>query len=159
MIKAILTFEILGKPPEHIVQSLKEMIKKMGGQEGINIVNNKIHEPHQIEEEGKKTEFFTTFAEVEIEVETMNLLLLIVLNMFPSHVEIISPSEMSFKNFELGSILTDVTVKMHRYDEIAKGVLIERQGILGKLKEVEDRARETEERCRELEKEIIKKNK
>ncbi len=156
MIKSLLTFEILGKPPEHIIKSLEEMIKKLGEQEGVTILNNKIREPKEVEENNQKTGVFTTFAEVEIEVKDINLLLLIVLNMFPAHVEILSPSEFNFKNFELSSILTDVTVKMHRYDEIAKGVLIERQNILGKLKEAENRAKESEERCRELEKEMNK---
>ncbi len=149
-INAIFTFEILGKPPEHIAETLSLLIDKLGEQKGIKIKDRKIHEPKEIEREGKSQGFFTTFAEVEVEAENMNLIIGITLNMLPSHVEIISPTEFRFKSFELSSLLTELTIKIHKYDEISKAMLFERKNILNRL-------RESEERCRELEKEISEK--
>ena len=146
-ITALFTFEILGKPPEHIVETLEKLIEQLGKQKGVKIKNKIIHEPKEIEQEGKKTGLFTTFAEVEIQTEDIKLILAITLNMLPAHVEIVEPMEFHLKNFELSSLLTELTVKIHKYDEIAKAILIERNTLLNKLKD-------TEERCRELEKEI-----
>ncbi|MEK6872379.1 MAG: hypothetical protein AABW90_00015 [Nanoarchaeota archaeon] len=155
-IKALFIFEILGKPAEHIKKSLEELIDKLGKQKGIQIIKKQIHEPKKLDEESKKGKtivgegLFTTFAEVELITENVNIMLAIVLNMLPAHVEIIEPSEYSFKNFELSSLLTELTVKIHKYDEIAKVLMFERKNILDKLSE-------TEERVRELEKEIKEK--
>ena len=152
-IRSLFIFEILGKPAEHIKKSLEELIEKLGKQKGIQIVKKQVHEPKKLDEESKKGKvivgegLFTTFAEVEIITENISLVLGIVLNMLPSNVEIIEPNEYRFKNFELSSLLTELTVKIHKYDEIAKILMFERKNILDKL-------RETEERVRELEKEI-----
>jgi len=54
----------------------------------------------------------------------------------PSHVEIIEPEEIRFKNFEMSGLLSDLTIKMHRYDEIAKILTVERNMLIGKLKEL-----------------------
>lgn len=151
-ITALFTFEILGKPPEHIRQTLEQLIDTLSKQKGIEIKNKIIHEPKEIEDkENQPQGIFTTFAEVEVQTDNMNLILGITLNMLPAHVEIIEPGEYKFKNFELSSLLTELTIKIHKYDEIAKAILIERNTILNKLKDAE-------ERCRELEKEIKDKN-
>jgi len=147
-IKASFIFEILGKPPEHVKETLELLIDKLGEQKGINILNRIIHEPTLVKkEEGQIEGLYTTFAEVEIRVNDIKLLIAIVLNMLPSHVEITEPSELKFKNFQLSAILTELTLKMHKYDEISKAVLIERSSVMKRLQE-------TEERCKELEKEI-----
>lgn len=49
----------------------------------------------------------------------------------PSHIEILSPSGIEIKNFELNEILNELVIKLHKYDEIAKNLMIER-GILAK---------------------------
>src|SRR3989344_4355965 len=147
-IKASFIFEILGKPPEHVKKTLELPNEKPGEQKGINILNRIIHEPTLVKkEEGQIEGLYTTFAEVEIRVNDIKLLIAIVLNMLPSHVEITEPSELKFKNFQLSAILTELTLKMHKYDEISKAVLIERSSVMKRLQE-------TEERCKELEKEI-----
>ena len=154
-VKALFIFEILGRPPEHIKKSLEELIDKLGKQKGIQIIKKQIHEPKKLDEESKKGKtivgegLFTTFAEVELITENVNIMLAIVLNMLPAHVEIIEPSEYSFKNFELGSLLTELTIKIHKYDEIAKVLMFERKNILDKLYETEERVRELEKEIRE----------
>ena len=146
-IKAMFTFEIMGKPPEHIVKTLEDIVEQLGKQKGIEIINKVIHDAKPLERDGEKTDMFTSFIEVELEAENINLILGIVLHMLPAHVEIIEPMEYRFKNFELSSLLSELTVKIHKYDEIAKAIMIERDGLLKRLKEAE-------ERCRELDKEI-----
>ncbi len=146
-IKAMFTFEILGKPPEHIIETLEKLVEELGKQKGVEILNKVIHEAKPLEKDGERTEMFTSFTEVELEAENINIILAIVLHMLPAHVEIIEPMEYKFKNFELSSLLSELTVKIHKYDEIAKGIMIERNNLIGRLKE-------SEERCRALEDEV-----
>ena len=147
-IRTLFIFEILGKPAEHIKESLVKLVEGLEKQKGIEIVRREIHEPKKAEskdEDGKmivSDDLFSTFAEVEVETEDINLILAIVLNMLPAHVEIIEPSEYKFKNFELSSFLSELTVKIHRYDEMAKVMLFERDNLLRKLQFTEQKLKE-----------------
>ncbi len=141
IIRTLFIFEILGKPAEHIKKSLEELVGKIDAQDGIEVVRKKIHEPKKAESKDKdgkiivSPDLYSTFAEVEIVTENIQLILTIVLNMLPAHVEIIEPSEYTFKNFELSSLLSDLTVKIHRYDEMAKIMMIDRKNLLRKLED------------------------
>ncbi len=155
-IRAFFIFEMLGRPAEHLKESLNKLIDQLGKQKGIEIVKKEVHEPKKLDEKDKNGKvitgenLFTSFCEIEILANNLNLIFAIIFNMLPSHVEIIEPEEYRFKNFELSSLLTDLTVKLHKYDEIAKVLMFERKNLLDKLSE-------TEERVTELEKEIKEK--
>jgi hypothetical protein len=142
-LKSRFIFEILGRPPEHIKLSLEGFINKLGEQKGIKIINSKIHEPKPVENENSN-DLFTTFAEVELETDNLNAVFGIVLNMLPAHAEIIEPEELRLNNFDLSFILSDLSVKLHKYDEIAKGVLLERNSWINKIKEMEQKIMELE---------------
>lgn len=153
-IKSLFIFEIMGRPPEHIKKSLGELIYNLGKQKGIQIIRKEIHEPKKLEENKKVKvisgdDFFTTFAEVELIADNIDLVYAIVLNMLPAHIEITEPSEYRFSNFELSSMLTDLAVKIHKYDEIAKVLMIERKNFLDKLRDSENRIRELENKINE----------
>jgi hypothetical protein len=137
-IKAILIFEILGAPKEHIVKALDEHVSVLGKDKGIFIIRKKIHEPKEIENEGPKG-LYTTFAEVEIVVDGLDLLFMIVHNMLPSSIDIIEPESMNLKNHQANSILSDLTLKLHRYDEVAKTILLERNSLNNRIKELEEK--------------------
>jgi hypothetical protein len=152
-IKTLFIFEILGKPAEHIKDSLNKMVDQLGEQKGLEVVRRVVHEPKLIEDDGKsdskleklekenyvKQGMYSTFAEVEVETENINLIMAIVLNMLPSHVEILQPSEFSLNNTELSGLMSELTVKMHKYDEITKVLMLEKDYLIKKLKEAEDK--------------------
>ncbi len=142
-IKALFIFEILGRPPEHIKETMELLVDKLGELEGVEINSKKIHEPKLIEKEGVK-DLFSAFSEVEILGEDLNAILNVVFHAMPSHVEILSPNELKFKNFDLSSMLSALTVKLHRYDEIAKISIIEKNMLTKKLKEMEEKVGELE---------------
>jgi len=131
-VKALLIFEILGKPPEHIVITLEQLIDRLGENKGIKVTDRKVHEPHPVERKDDKGDIidkveglFSTFAEVEVEVDGLNLLL--------------EPAEFRLKNFELTNLLSEIVVRMHKYDEIAKAILIERDGLVKELEKLKGR--------------------
>ena len=133
-IRAVFIFEIMGRPKEHIVVALEQFIENLSKIKGLTIAKKKIHEPKEVEgAEG----FFTTFAEVEVVVPDISLIFVVTFNMFPSHVEIIEPEELVLSNFEVGSIVSDLALKLHKYDELAKGLVMERENLIKKLKELD----------------------
>lgn len=128
-----LILEILGRPAEHIVQGLKMIIDKMKTEKGVKIQHFKIMEPTK----AKDTEdLFTTFAEVEVELEDMNSLFLIVFNYMPSNIELISPENITLNNNDLNHAVNQIVQRLHQYDSVAKGLMNEREFLVQKLREV-----------------------
>ncbi|MBD3252142.1 hypothetical protein GF386_00230 [Candidatus Pacearchaeota archaeon] len=138
-IKARFIFEILGRPPEHIKETLEKVVDTLGKQEGVKILEKKVHEPKLLEKENVEN-MFTTFSEVEVEVDNLNLVFLIVLNMLPSNVEITEPSELKTTNFDLTAILSDLAIKIHKYDEIAKALTLQRNQLINKINQMTDKS-------------------
>ncbi|MEK6859594.1 MAG: hypothetical protein AABX54_02155 [Nanoarchaeota archaeon] len=131
-IRVLLIFEILGRPPEYIKKALDDFIETLREKNGIEIVCKTIHEPKLLEDKDS-SDLFTTFAEVEVILDNVGLLFSIVLNMLPSTIEIIQPEELKLSNFQLNSVLSELAVKLHKYDEIAKTVSVERENLINEL--------------------------
>src|SRR3989344_5187855 len=96
-IKVFLIFEMLGRPVEHLKKTLSDFIDKLGKEE-----------------------------EVEIEFKDMPSLYKIVFTYMPSHIEIVEPEELRIKNFDLNLLMNELIRRLHQYDEIVKGLAIER---------------------------------
>ena len=137
-IKALFIFEIMGKPPEHLKTALEEYIKKLGENKGVNVTRKEIHEPKPVEKEGGEG-LFTTFAEVEVIVDNLNLIFEITLNMLPAHAEIIEPDNIILKNFDLSGVISNLSIRLHKYDEIAKTITIEKSILLKRLEEMQEK--------------------
>lgn len=128
-IEAVLVLEILGRPPEHLNATLKSIIEdKMKKEKGVNVKNYKINEPVLMK--GQK-DFYTTFAEIELEVDNPFILCLLVFGYMPAHVEIINPEKINLTNEQFSGILNELTARLHGYDELARVMQIEK-GILEK---------------------------
>ncbi len=115
-VKAILIIEIAGRPKEHLVGALKEHIAKFNQIKDVELVSESYSEPKQVENK----DFYTCFAEIEIEVENFNKLTEVVFDFMPASVEVIKPDKVSFDLVDATSFLNNLSGRLHRYDEIAK---------------------------------------
>lgn len=157
-IKALLVYEILGRPPEHIKTALEDFVERLNQQKGLKVESRKIHEPTPCEDE-HADDLFTTFAEVELSIEDLGLLFGVIYNTLPASVEIIEPSELNIKNFDLSSIATDLTLKLHKYDEVAKTISIEKAGLIKIVRELQEEVERLKGNGEEIIEEEIKENK
>jgi len=132
-ITAVMILEIIGKPAEHLVKTLEEIIKELGNEKGVKINNKKINEPTELKD---RKEFFTTFAEIEVEVEEALQLAILMFKYMPAHVEIVSPESINLTNNEYSDILSELTRRLHKYDEVARVVQMEKGILEKKLKDV-----------------------
>jgi hypothetical protein len=102
-----------------------------------------VHEPHLLDEKKVKNlpledpNIFSTFAEVELEVDNLMLIFNLILNTLPSNIEIIEPEELQLKNFDASSLLSDLTIKLHRYDEVTKALLLEKNQLVNVIEEMD----------------------
>lgn len=141
-IRAALVIEVLGKPPEHLTDTLEKIIKSMDKEKGIKVVSKDIKKPIEIKD---KKDFYTSFAEVEIEVEEILYLAIIMFKYMPSHIEIISPELIALTNNGWNDILNELTRRLHGYDEVAKMLQFQNFQLKEKLKGFTDKIDNKEE--------------
>ena len=138
-IKAIMILEILGKPAEHLKKTLEDITNKIDNEKNVQVTNKKIHEPTQAKD---NKNFFTTFAEVEIGLKDVSLLTSLVFKYMPANVEIVEPETIALTNNGLGDVLSELTRKLHGYDEIARMLQNEKNILEKKLKELKGSSQE-----------------
>jgi hypothetical protein len=148
-IKALIIVEMIGRPKEHLEETLKEYVKKICSEKGVRLVNEKVHEPKKIERkkedkgeaDNKKetkieAELFSTFAEIEFEADDINVLMRIVVFYMPSHIEILSPDRLELENLDLNGFFNEVIRKMHDYDSITKSIIMENKMMKEKFQQI-----------------------
>ncbi|MEK6917356.1 MAG: hypothetical protein AABW51_00220 [Nanoarchaeota archaeon] len=132
-IEVVIMLEVLGRPPEHVTNSLNEIIKSIDEEPGVIIKEKMMNEPAPLKEE---KELFTAFAEIEIEVETLMQLFSLLFKYMPSHVEIIEPEDLRMKNNDWNELLNELTRRLHGYDEVARIMQNENMILEKKLREI-----------------------
>ncbi len=132
-IGAVLILEVLGRPPEHLTETLGELIGKIDSEQGVKVISKKINEPVLMKD---RKDFYTNFAEIEIEVEDILDLGRLMFKYMPSNIEIVSPELIVLTNNGWTDILSELVRKLHGYEEIARIIQIEKTVLENKLKEV-----------------------
>jgi hypothetical protein len=156
-INAILILEIIGKPAEYLVETLDSMLTQLGSEPKTVITSKKINEPVQMKE---NPEFYTTFAEVEIEVKEITDLVVLMFKYMPAHVEIVSPELLALTNGGWSDILSEIVRRLHGYEEIVGVLNVEKNILEKKLREVlNERQKETNEEQEEVKEKPSKKTK
>ena len=131
-IRVILIFEIIGRPPKHLVDSLGKIIEELDKEKGVTVISKNIKKPSELKD---KKGFYTTFAEVEIEVEEILYLAILMFKYMPAHIEIIYPELIALTNNGWSDILSELARRLHGYDEVARVLQMERAILERKLQE------------------------
>jgi len=152
-ISAVFILEIVGHPKEHLTETLKSLIEDMEKEKGIEVTGKDIKEPHEID--GQK-DFFTTFAEVEIRVEEPIQLALMMFKYMPSNVEVMEPETLKLSNHNMSEILSELTRRLHGYDEMTRVLQLEKQESDKKIQELEEKLKPVTEITQEKVKESKK---
>ncbi len=132
-IQATLVLEILGRPAEHLTKALTDLVSKLGSEKGIKIIDKIIHEPVLVKD---SKDVYTSFAEVTLELESLVNYFGIIFAYMPAHIEIISPAEFKLTNAQLTELGNKLLARLHDYDAITKRIIVERNFLVDKLKQV-----------------------
>lgn len=135
-INAILVLDIIGRPKEYLLETLRNIIKEIEKEKGVVVKRSDIKEPKEIKEANN---FYTTFAEIEVETEEIFPLILLIFKYMPAHIEIIEPEDFVIKNNDFNDIFNEIIGRLHGYDEIARIMQVERDKLLQKIKELEEK--------------------
>ncbi len=125
--------EILGRPKENVKEALNNLVAKLGSESGIKILEKTLHEPKPVKD---SKDLFTAFADILLELDSLNNYFGILFAYMPSHVEIIHPEKIHLSNFDFNDIGNKLVLRLHDYDAITKKAIYEREILLKKLQEV-----------------------
>ncbi len=132
-IKALLILEIIGRPAEHLTKTLNDIIEQMDKEPRVSVQEKKIAEPKEIKDHKN---FYSSFAEVEVEVEEILDLVILCFKYMPAHIEIVNPELIAITNNSWSDILSELMRRLHGYDEIARVLQNEKTILENKLREV-----------------------
>ena len=133
-ITSIFILEVMGRPKEHLKKALQELIDAIKKEKGIKINEFKINEPKLIKDQ---KDLFINFAEIEIEAEGPEYVAGLMFRYMPAHVEVVEPEKIQISNHVYSDILSEITRKLHKYDEVARVIQMEKEVLQNKINELE----------------------
>ncbi len=113
--------EILGKPKEHVDQSLKEYIQRLKEDERYEVSHVSFADLKKQEDE----EMWATFAEADISTESVDNIISFCFDYMPSLLEILKPESLTLSAEALSLFLNDLQARLHQVDMIAKKVKLD----------------------------------
>ncbi len=120
-IQAKIVVEILGTPKEHVEETMKKVIENLKNEEGIKLLREITYEAEKIKE------MWSTFSDLDIEVEDVPKLVGICFDYMPSSVEIIEPTKMNIETVTISDLLNDLLARLHKTDMMLKNAVAENQ--------------------------------
>lgn len=118
-IQAKIVIEILGTPKEHVEETIKKVIENLKNEDGVKLLKEVTYEAEKIKE------MWSTFSDLDIEVEDTTKLVGICFDYMPSSVEIIEPLKMNIETTMISEFLNDLLARLHKTDMILKNALAE----------------------------------
>ena len=140
-INAMMIVEVIGKPPNHLNETLEKIIKEIGNEKDVVVVSKKINNPEPMK---NQKGFYMNFAEIEVEVKDIIKLVILMFKYMPAHIEIINPEAIVLTNNGWNDILNELTRRLHGYDEMARIVQVEKSILEKRLREVLEGSSEKE---------------
>ncbi len=132
-LKVIFILDVIGKPPEHLVKALNRVIEEIDKEKGAVVKSKNIKKPTSLKD---SPNFYTTFAEVDIEFENIEFLMISAFKYMPAHIEISEPELIGLSNNGLNDILNELVRRLHGYDEIARAMQLENKKLREKIMQV-----------------------
>ncbi len=107
--------EIVGKPREHVEETLRMVLKQLRDEKGVDVLGGKVHEPKA------QGAFFSTFAELHMLVKDFATLIGLCFSYMPSSVEIVEPAQFKLAPIEVANLFNDLLGRLHEIDLRLKG--------------------------------------
>ncbi len=113
-IQSRVIIEILGKPKEHVEETMKKMVETIKGNEKYNVLETHFTELKEMEE------MWGTFVELEIETKNVSVLIEFCFDYMPSSIEVIKPNKLEMTDKKISDMLNDLQARLHKVDMTTK---------------------------------------
>lgn len=138
-IRAILVYEIIGRPADYIEKVMNIFLDRIKDKNNVELIKKEIFPIKEIE---KVKDLYSIVAETEFYFKDIEVLLGFMIDTMPSSIEIIEPTEIKFNLAEINSFINDYLATLHRYDDVFKKLKLEREILIKKINELEEKMKE-----------------
>ncbi len=112
--------EVLGKPKEHVIESLKGFVENIKeNKKKYHVIRVENSEPEEVEG------MFSTYAEIELWAIKPSNILDLCYDYMPSSIEILEPNNVTFTGTDLTAFINDMQTRIHNIDMLVKNVRAE----------------------------------
>lgn len=115
-IKAKVIIEVIGSPKEHVENTLNAVLNKIKEEKDIEVVKAVSYDAKKVKE------FFTAFAEIEIDFSDVKKIIDFCFNFMPSSIEIIEPDELFLGSKDTSDMFNDLLAGLHKYEIVLKNL-------------------------------------
>jgi len=115
-ILARVTLQIVGKPKEHIVETMKLVIQQIKDDPKMKVFKGDLFKPVQQEQ------VWSTFAELEILFAGKAALTHFCFDYMPASLEVLKPENLSFKIQDYNEIMISLLERIHQMDMVLKNL-------------------------------------
>ncbi|PIN70710.1 hypothetical protein COV93_00430 [Candidatus Woesearchaeota archaeon CG11_big_fil_rev_8_21_14_0_20_43_8] len=129
---ARLVVELLGKPKEHINETLRLVVQRMKDEEDIHLIKEEVYEAEFRDD----SQMFSAFVELEVLAENIPSLIGLCFFYMPSSIEIVEPSHIHLQCSDITDLFNDLMGKLHKLDMTTKNLRAENDShkiAMGKL--------------------------
>ncbi len=102
--------EMLGKPKEHVHETLKSYIDKLDEVEHYILISEEYSEPEE------KESMFSIFVEVELLIKGTEQVAWFCFDYLPSSIEIVEPTALNYKSSDFTGFMNDLLARLHQLD-------------------------------------------
>lgn len=108
-LRAIVTFEVVGRPEKHVVDALDQYLANIAKEEARILIVEEAREDPVKHDDG----MFSTFAEVELLGKDLDTFTWLCLNFSPASIEIMEPEQVEIDSQDMTNWLNDLLSKIH----------------------------------------------
>jgi len=105
--------EIVGKPKEHVEESLNSFIVKISKDERYSLTSYDIEKANKVE---KSENLYSVFAEIEFLSKTIEEIMNFVIDYMPASIEVLEPSSLYTSANFFSNMLTELVGRLHSID-------------------------------------------
>lgn len=118
-------FEVIGRPKEHVEQTIKAYIENIKTDDQINVKKEEYENVEEVEEGT-----FSAICEVELDVANIEKLTWLCMNFSPASIEVINPPSISLEDKDITHWLNDLLSKLHEIGVQQKSLVSQNEGLI-----------------------------
>jgi len=117
--------EVLGKPKEHVKESLDKYVAQLKASDKYTVLN----EDYADVEKREDSDLWATFVELEIKTDSIENLIMFCFEYMPSSIEVLAPAEFKLADQDVSHLLSNLQGRLHQIDMVAKQLKIENDAL------------------------------
>lgn len=123
-LRCTVVIELIGKPKEHIEQTMKQYVEKIRKEKDIEVLRDELAAIKKLDtkadQPGMIQELWSTFAELDMLVRGPMALTYFCFDYMPASIEIVEPAQVSYKRDDLTEFFNNLQSRLHQLDMLAK---------------------------------------